>query len=110
MEDPHQVSDDNNVQISKSSDHRKLSNENTPTGNVVIDLELNDDERDNDTDCIFVKHEKILMPRIPNKPEKKVGKEIDSDLVQCVDDYDDDNDEIRIVSVKPPSTPETICS
>ena len=109
MEDSPQVSDDSNVQICKSNDDGQLNNKTTtttttPTANVVIDLDLNDDELNHDQDCIFLKRKNNLTPR-NIKSEKKLGKEIRSDLVQCVDDYDDDNDEIRIVSVKPPSTP-----
>ncbi|KAJ8430112.1 hypothetical protein Cgig2_007085 [Carnegiea gigantea] len=98
MEVHHQVSQ--YVQILNFDNNGKL-NKKTTSGNVINDPDLNDDERNHNKDCIFVKSEKKLMPRIP-KSEKKVGKNIDSVSVQCADDYDDDNDEITIVTAKPP--------
>lgn len=97
--------------------------------NVVIDL--NDDNYggkgggavlvvDDDDDCIFVKREKSSTPKGNNKKDPlcieefkelkpKLGKNFsigihDFNSVQCVDDYDDDNDEIRIINVKPSSS------
>ena len=90
-------------QISNFDNNGKL-NKKTTIGNVINDVDLNDDERNHNKDCIFVKSEKNLMPRIC-KSEKKVGKNIDAVSVQCVDDYDDDNDEITIVTAKTPLVP-----
>lgn len=91
------------------------------TGDVVI--ELNDDDNngvvDVDDDCVFVKREFNSTPKGNHKKDpicveefkekgpkfsrnSSIGVNIDNS-VQCVDDYDDDTDEIRIITVKPSS-------
>lgn len=127
MEANHRVSPDT-VQFFQFNNHGKLNNKaaTTTTGNVVIDLDLEDDQHNLDQDCVFLKTQKInLMHRGNNRVSPicvdldgyfeedrelrgipKSGKKIPNPgSVQCVDDYDDDNDDIRIVTVKPSPSP-----
>lgn len=117
MADYRQVSD---VKILRLNDHSKNKSKFYSIG-LVIEL-IDDDDEDDDDDCVFVKKEKNMIPRGNNiqdsifvdgyckqergsvktpKLENKIP--IDVDSVQCVDDYDDDNDEVRIITVTPPS-------
>ena len=125
MKSQHQVSHDT-VPILKFNHHRELNKKTITTGNVVIDLDLDDDQRNLDQDCVFIKTQKINLMHIGNNMVSPICVDLDGffkedaelrgipqsgkkipipDSVQCVDDYDDDNDEIRIVSVKPSPSP-----
>lgn len=120
----HVVSDilivDDHIHVSSETENKA-----TTSRNAVIEL-LDDDYGDNadDDDCVFVKREKISNPSKGNHKKdpiyveefikrerkfdgsRKLGKncaiEIDDDSIQCVDDYDDgDDDEIRVITVRP---------
>lgn len=112
-----QVSHD--IKLLQFNDLGNTMNSSSTTINVLIELDEDTDERNGDEDCVFLseiiplsrgnhkqspicvdgyfKQERELQLLTTTKPEEK---EIIS--VQCVDDYDvDDNDEIRVLTERP---------